>query len=186
MLHRYAAAQRLNAFDITLGDGFRMIEEPVQPVERDIAIHLLEDVEHPADGLIIGRVQAERPAVFNQMAHHPLQLIFHPFRQIRTRLEEVFEIRRREHQHLPGAVGAVKSVPCPGEHIGPALKIFQLLLRTLGEQVIGDTYGHLLFGVQLFNNFIIFRVVLETTPASMALVSPRRFSSRINCRVELT
>ena len=100
VLHGNAAAQRFDAFDIALGDGFRMIEEPVQPVERNIAIHLLEDVEHPADGFIIGGMQAERPAVFNQMAHHPLQLIFHPFRQIRTRLEEVFEIRRRENQHL--------------------------------------------------------------------------------------
>lgn len=174
MLYGNAAAQRFNAFDIALGDGFRMIEEPVQPVERNIAIHLLEDVEHPADGFIIGGVQAERPAVFNQMAHHPLQLIFHPFRQIRTRLEEVFEIRRRENQHLPGAVGAVKIGALSRlEHIGPALKIFQLLLRPLGKQVIGDTYGHLLFGVQLFNNFIIFRVVLETAPGINSAGQPQ-------------
>ena len=108
------------------------------------------------------------------MAHHPLQLIFHPFRQIRTRLEEVFEIRRREHQHLPGAVGAVKIGALSRlEHIGPALKIFQLLLRPLGKQVIGDTYGHLLFGVQLFNNFIIFRVVLETAPGINSAGQPQ-------------
>jgi hypothetical protein len=101
VLHRNAAAQRFHAFNIALGNGFRMIEEPVQAVERNIAVHLLKHVQHPADGFIIGGMQAERPAVFHQMAHHPLQLIFHPFRQIRTRLQEIFKIRRREDQHLP-------------------------------------------------------------------------------------
>lgn len=101
VLNRYAAAQRFDAFDIAFGDGFRMIEEPVQTIERNFAIYLLEDVEHPADGLIVGGVQAEWPAVLYQVAHHPLQLIFHSLREVRTRLQEIFKIRRRENQHLP-------------------------------------------------------------------------------------
>ncbi|MNL47305.1 hypothetical protein D3C87_1700870 [compost metagenome] len=97
------------------------------------------------------------------MTHHAFQLVFHPFRQIRARLEEVFKIRRREDQHFTRPVGAIEVSPLPRfEHIGPALEIFQLLLRPLGEEVVGDADRHLLFGMQLFDDFVIFRVILET------------------------
>lgn len=90
-----------------------MIEEPVQAIERDIAIHLLEYVEHTADGFIVGGVQPERPAVLHEVAHHALQLIFHTFRQIRAWLEEVFKIRGREDQHFPCPIGTVEVGPRP-------------------------------------------------------------------------
>ena len=47
------------------------------------------------------------------------------------------------------------------EHVGPFFKVFQLVARTLGKQVVGDADGHLLFLVQLGNHLVIFRVVLE-------------------------
>lgn len=46
---------------------------------------------------------------------------------------------------------------------GPQLEVFQLLLRPLGEQVIGDADGQLLFLVQLGDHLIILRIVLEAT-----------------------
>ncbi|CAH0325996.1 hypothetical protein SRABI106_04553 [Rahnella aquatilis] len=70
LLYRNAAAQRFDALDVAFGDGFRMVKEPVQPVERDIAVHFLKDIQHPADRLVIGCMQAERPAVLHQMTHH--------------------------------------------------------------------------------------------------------------------
>ena len=86
-------------------------------------------------------------------------------RQIRPRLQEIFKIRRRKYQHLAGAVGAIEVGPLPRlQHVGPAFEVLQLLLRPLGKQVVGDAHGHLLFRVQLFDNFVIFRVVLETAP----------------------
>ena len=165
VLHRNTAPQRLHPLNVTLGNGLGMIEEPVQAIKRDIAVHLLKHVQHPADGLVVGGMQAERPAMFHQMAHHPLQLIFHALRQIRPRLQEIFKIRRRKHQHLAGAVGAIEIGSLPRlQHIGPALEVLQLLLRSLGKQVVGDAHGHLIFCVQLLDNFVIFRVVLETAP----------------------
>ena len=96
-----------------------MIEEPVQAIKRDIAVHLLKHVQHPADGVIVGGMQAERPAMLHQMAYHPLQLILHALRQIRSRLQEIFKIRRRKYQHLAGAVGAIEVSPRPGfQHVG--------------------------------------------------------------------
>ena len=162
MLHRNTAPQRLHPLNVTLGNGLGMIEEPVQAIKRDIAVHLLKHVQHPADGLIVGGMQAERPAMLHQMAYHPLQLILHALRQIRPRLQEIFKIRRRKYQHLAGAVGAIEVSPLPRlQHVGPAFKILQLLLRPLSKQVVGDAHGHLIFRVQLFDNFVIFRIVLE-------------------------
>ena len=42
MLNGDAAAERLDAFQIAVGNGFAMIEEPIQPLERHVAIHILE------------------------------------------------------------------------------------------------------------------------------------------------
>ena len=114
MLHRNTAPQRLHPLNVTLGNGLGMIEEPVQAIKRDIAVHLLKHVQHPADGLIVGGMQAERPAMLHQMAYHPLQLILHALRQIRPRLQEIFKIRRRKYQHLAGAIGAIEVSPLPG------------------------------------------------------------------------
>ena len=93
-------------------------------------------------------MQAERPAVLNQVSHHALQLIFHTFRQIRAWLEEVFKIRGRENQHFPCPIGTIEVGSLPWlEHISPAFKVFQFLLRTLGKQVVGNTHRHLFVGV---------------------------------------
>ena len=104
ILDRNAAAEGFDPFDVLRGDGFGMVEEPRQTIEWYIAIDLLEDVEHAADGFVVSGVQAERPALFHQMPHHRFQFLFHGVRQVGTRFEEILEIRRREHQHLPGAV----------------------------------------------------------------------------------
>ena len=157
-----AAPERFDAVDVGLGDGFRVVKEPVQAVERNVAVHLLEDVQHAADGFVIGGVQAERPAVLHQMAHHALQLVLHARREIRARFEEIFKIGGGEDQHLARAVMAEEvAALARREHVGPFLKVLQLVARTLGKQVVGDADGHLLFLVQLGNHLVIFRVVLE-------------------------
>ena len=69
-------------------------------------VDLLEDVERAADRLVVGGVQAERPAVLGQDAHDVLELALHLRRQVGARLEEVLEVGGREDQHLAGAVVA--------------------------------------------------------------------------------
>ena len=164
MLYRNAAAQRFHAIDIALADGFGVIEEPVQTIERNITVHFLEHIQHPADGLIVSGMQTEWPAVFHQMAHYALQLILHPFRQIRARLQEIFEVRGGEDQHLTGTVRTIEIGSLARlEHIGPAFEIVQFLLRSLSKQVIGNTHRHLVISMQLLDDLVIFRVVLKTT-----------------------
>ncbi|CAK6470813.1 hypothetical protein PSEG_05547 [Pseudomonas sp. Nvir] len=159
-----AAAQGFDAVDVGLGDSFRMVEEPVQSVERDIAVHLLEHVQHAADGFVISGVQAERPAVLHQMAHHALQLVLHARREVRARFEEIFKIGGGEDQHLARAVVAEEvTALARREHVGPFFKVFQFVAWALGKEVIGDADGHLLFIVQLGNHLVIFRIVLEAT-----------------------
>ena len=157
-----AAAECFDAVNVGLRHGFGVVEEPVQPVERNVTVHLLEHVQHAADGFVVSGVQAERPAVLHQMAHHALQFVFHTRREVRTRLEEVFKIGGGENQHLARAVVAEEvAALARRKHVGPFFKVFQLVARTLGKQVVGDADGHLLFLVQLGNHLVIFRVVLE-------------------------
>ncbi|MCY1174100.1 hypothetical protein D9M73_142870 [compost metagenome] len=98
------------------------------------------------------------------MAHHRLQFGFHGLRQVRARFEEVFEVRRREHQHFPGAVVPKVIVALVQLHTaGPVLEVGQLFLGFLGEQVVGDAHGQLLILRQLLDHLVIVRIILETT-----------------------
>ena len=64
--------------------------------------------------------------------------------QVRPRLEEVLEVRRREDQHLAGPVHAVEVVAVAGRgHVDPAREVVELLLGLLREEVVGDADGQL-------------------------------------------
>ena len=64
-----AAAERLDPLEVPVGHRLGVVEEPVQAVERHVAVDRLEDVEEPADRLVVGGVQAERPALLGQQPH---------------------------------------------------------------------------------------------------------------------
>ena len=146
------------------GDGFGMVEKPRQAIERDIAIDLLEHVEHATDGFVIGGVQAERPALLHQMTHHRLQFVFHGLRQVRARFKEVLEVRRREHQHFPGAVVPQEVIALVQFHTaGPVLEVGQFFLGLLRKQVVGNTDSQLLVFGQLLDDLVIVGIVLKTT-----------------------
>ena len=50
-------SMRLLASDIAIIDRLGVIDDPVQSVERHIAVHFLEYIECPRDRLVVGRVQ---------------------------------------------------------------------------------------------------------------------------------
>jgi hypothetical protein len=56
MLHGDAAAEPRDAIHRTIGDRFRVVEEPVESRQRNIAIHAFERIERTRDSLVIGRV----------------------------------------------------------------------------------------------------------------------------------
>ena len=66
-----AAAEGLDPLQVSRGDGLGVVEKPAQLLEGDVAVDLLEDVEEAGDRLVVGGVQAERPALLRQQADHP-------------------------------------------------------------------------------------------------------------------
>ena len=65
MLDGDTAHQCFDALEVAVGDGFTVVEEPMQPIEGDLTIDLLIDGEGARDGLIVGRVQVEGSAVLH-------------------------------------------------------------------------------------------------------------------------
>jgi len=96
MLHGNAATHRADTVDILWRNRFRMVDEPVQPVERHLAVDRLVDIERPLYRFVVGRVQAERPAVLRKQPDDLGQTLFHAARHIRTRLEKNPQSRRRK------------------------------------------------------------------------------------------
>ncbi|MNZ64061.1 hypothetical protein D3C78_822230 [compost metagenome] len=165
-----------------------MVEEPRQTVEGNIAVDLLEHVEHARDGLVVGGVQAERPALLDQVAHHRFQLLFHGLRQVRARFEEVLEVGGGEHQHFPSTVVAEEVVALAGlDHAGPGPEIGQFFLRLLGEQVVGDAHAELAILGQLADHFVVFRIILEAAAGVDGAGQPQavQFAHELAGRVRL-
>jgi hypothetical protein len=107
-------------------------------------------------------VQPERPAALDQVAHHGLQLALERRREIGPRLEEVLEVRRREDQHLARAVHPVEVIALARAHDpGPRPEIIELLPGPLREEVVGDAQRELTLRVQLLDDPVVVRVVLE-------------------------
>jgi len=54
-----------------------VVEPPAQILERHLAVHLLEHVEHAARAGVEGRVLAERPALLDDELHYRREIFFH-------------------------------------------------------------------------------------------------------------
>ena len=139
-----------------------MIEEPVEAVDRDVLVDPLERVERARDRLVVGRVQAPGPVIRGEDAHHLFELAFHFRRHVGPRLAEILEIGGGEDQHLAAAVVAeIIRALLVFRGLRPVEEIVLLALGFLREQVVGDADGELAFGGELFDDRIVFRVVLE-------------------------
>src|SRR5882762_971396 len=140
-----------------------MIEEPVQAVKRNLAVHLFVDIQCPLDGLVVSRVYAKRPTILHEMANHRFQLAFHNGEHVRARHKKIFEIRRGENQHLSCSVDAIEVVAVAGLcHFGPALKVSQFLLRPLRKEVVGEANRQLAIAVQFVHYAIVVGIVLKS------------------------
>ena len=107
-------------------------------------------------------MQAKRPLVSGKQRDDRFKFRVQRGRQIGPRLKEVLEIGRGEHQHLPSAIAAQEIVTLTGpSHFDPARKVFSLLLRFLGEEIVGDANGHFPALMQLLDDGVILRVVLR-------------------------
>ena len=156
-----AAAEGLDPLEVPVGHRLGVVEEPVQAVERHVAVDRLEDVEEPADRLVIGGVQAERPSLLGQQPHDGGQVPLQRRRQVGPGLEEVLEVGRRVGEHLAGPVHPVERVPGPRPgHPGPAAEVLQLASGVLREQVVGDANGHLAAAVQRLDRPVVVGVDL--------------------------
>ena len=107
MLDGDAAAERGDPVDLAVADRLGMVEEPVDALEGNVAVHLLEDVERARDRLVIGRVQPPRPSVLGQQADHRFELGLHVRRHFGALDPEVLEVGGGIDQHLARAVVAI-------------------------------------------------------------------------------
>ena len=185
VLDRDPAAERPHALDVAVPNRLGVIDDPVQARQRHLGMHALEHIEHACDRFVVGRVDAERPAVDRQRARDIKKLLLHRACQFRPRLAEVFEVGGREHQHFTGAVVTQKVVAIAGlDQPGPLNEVFFLPLRPLREQVVGDANRELAGIGQLLDDLVVVGVVLETTagidhrcdtePIELAHVQARR------------
>ena len=162
MLDRDATAECRDAVDRLVGDGFGVVEEPVQALQRNVLIDLLEDVQRSRDRLVIGRMHAPRPAVLGEHPHDAFEIALHFRRHVRPLGPEILKIGSGEDEHLARSVvpEVVVALLVAGG-CRPAKEVLLLLLRLLGEQVVGQADGEQLLVRQLLDHRIVVRIVLE-------------------------
>ena len=163
MLNGNAATQGFDALDVAVGDRLAVIEEPVHIAEGDGAIDLLKDVQGTPNRLVVGGVQAERPAVLREQLYDRLEIRLHGGRHLGTRLQEILEVGSGVDQHLARTVHPEIVVPGTGTgHRRPGAEVVQLLLRFLGKQIIGESQGEQALLVQGRHHGVVLRVLLES------------------------
>ena len=85
-------------------------------------------------------------------------------REIRTRFEEIFKVRRREYEHFARAIAAEEIIALAGPgHFDPTSKILLFLFWFLREKIVGDAQRHLALAMQFIDDGVILRVILEAT-----------------------
>ena len=92
MLDRDAATECDGSINVSVRNRLRMIEAPVQPLEGNVAVNLLKDIQESLDGFVVGGVQAEWPALFSEQTNDTLQFCFKSVVEVRAWLEEILEI----------------------------------------------------------------------------------------------
>jgi hypothetical protein len=91
-----------------------VIEQPPHAARE--AADLVEHAEVHADGLVVGGVQPERPAVFHQQPGCGLQVPRGVPGEFGAGLGEVLEVCRGPGQVLSGAVEPQPFIPVAGPH----------------------------------------------------------------------
>ena len=93
--------------------------------------------------------------MFDEMADHRLQLALHDREQVGAWNQKVFEVRRGKDQHFARAIDAIVviAVAGPGQ-CRPAAEVGQFLLRSLREEVVGETHRQLSVAVQLVHHAV--------------------------------
>src|SRR6266498_5241074 len=76
VLDRDASTECLYPFEVSVGDSFAMIEKPVQPFERHVAVDFLIYSEKAVDTFVISGVDPERPFVDGEQRHDVFQFTF--------------------------------------------------------------------------------------------------------------
>ncbi|GGY51269.1 hypothetical protein GCM10010363_35330 [Streptomyces omiyaensis] len=143
VLHGDGAAERGDPVEAGGGDGLRVVEEPaVAGREEAVGREAFEDGEVAADGLVVGGVQAEAPAVLHEEADGPLELVLVAGGEFGPGLGEVLEVGGGPGEVLPRAVEPQPGVAVPGADGGdPAGEVGQFLPGGLREEVVGDAQG---------------------------------------------
>ena len=153
-----------DSLEALVGHSFGVIEEPAHAArESAFACDLLKDVEVRFDGLAVGGVQSKAPVIVEEEAHRRFEFAARFVLEVRTRLGEVLEVRRRPREILPRAVHPQPLVAFVRlHHLGEAREVRELLARHLWKEVIRDAQRHLARLGQLHDCGIVLREALDT------------------------
>ncbi len=165
-----------------------MVEEPIQAGQRNVRVDLLEDVQSPADGLVIGGVHSPGPAVLGQHPHDLFEFTFHRGGHVRARLAEILEVGGRIDQHLAGPVMPEVVVPLLVRRgLGPVQEVVLLRLRFLGKEVVGEANGQLAIIGELLDDRIVLRIALGSAAGvdDAGHAQPVQLAHEMAGRVEL-
>ena len=161
MLDCYSATESTDTLKISLADRFGMIDEPAQPIDRDIPVDPFEDVEKSVNAFIEGGMDAPGPAGLGEFADHGFQFRFHDRLEVRPWLEKVLEIRRTPDEIFPGTGQPEPGVAFTGmRHREPFFIVAAFLARFLGKEAVGDSQGELSVFGQMIDHRVVLRIVL--------------------------
>ena len=121
--------------------------------------------------------------MLRQQPDDAFELSLHRRGHLGPRLAKILEIRRREDEHLAGAVRPIEVVAVSRAcHLHPRGKVLHFLLRALREQIVCDPQRQQARAVQLVHHVVVGRVILE----SPARVDHARHTETVQLAHEIT
>ncbi len=141
------------------------------------SIDALEDGQKAVDGLIVCRVNTERPLVGRKKFDDWFEFFFHRRLEIGAWLKEVLEVGRRPCQVLASSVMTQERAPRSGlGDFYPALIIAEFRSGILREQIVGHAHCQLAVIMQFLNDVVVLRIVLSAA----ASINDRRYSKSVH------
>src|SRR5882757_1980917 len=155
----------------------------MQSVEGGVAVDPLVDIERTGYRLVVGRMQSPGPTTLSEQSYNGLEIGLHRRRHIGSLGAKIFEVRSAVDEHLARPIVTIQVVTLTRLHLArPVAKICEFLLGLLCKQVVGNSDGQLSGCVQLFDDSIVFGVILK----SAAGVDDTGYSEPIHLSHEMT
>lgn len=154
--------QCVDVFDIVWGDGFGVVDELVQVIEWYFVVDLFVYIEDVGDVFVVGGMDVEWLVFFDQQFYYVVQFGFQFCWQFWVWFVEQFEVGGGEYQYFVCVVVVQQVIVLVWlQDFVLVMEVIYFFVFVLGEQVVGDVYCQLIIVMQLFDDLVVFGVVLE-------------------------